>query len=335
MDTLTDRYIAAVTTSVPERARQDVATELRGSIEDAVRSRAAAGEPADAAELAVVTELGDPDVLAADYADRPSYLIGPRFYQPWRRLVIMLLTVVLPIAVLAVALGLSLAAVNETAASGGHPDLGARIGPVIGQTVGIGVTIAVHLVFWSTFVFAAVERSGGAVAPPRWTPDQLPVTGIPHKESLGELTAGLVWLAVLSDFLIVDQVIGLVWLDGTGYAVVDPVLWPWWIGALLAILLAQAIVLLVRWRRGTSPALAVVLTVLTLLGAAWTITALVTGHLLNPALWAYITRNGDVGPEVGPILSTVAVFLVIAITILDILHNLRGTRRSRPTAPGL
>ena len=51
-----------------------------------------------------LVELGDPAALAASYVDRPLQLIGPRYYLTWWRLLKLLYSVVLPIAVAAVVL---------------------------------------------------------------------------------------------------------------------------------------------------------------------------------------------------------------------------------------
>ena len=79
--------------SVPDKQRDDLAAELRASIADDIDARIDAGEPAADAERAVLSELGDPDKLGAGYAERPLWLIGPRYYLQWRRLVTLLLWV--------------------------------------------------------------------------------------------------------------------------------------------------------------------------------------------------------------------------------------------------
>ena len=68
-----------------------------------------AARRASAAERAVLTDLGDPDKLAAGYTDRPLHLIGPRYYLDWWRLLKLLLWIVLPCAAFGVALGQTLA----------------------------------------------------------------------------------------------------------------------------------------------------------------------------------------------------------------------------------
>src|SRR5690606_35974891 len=66
--TFTDRYVHAVTRTLPEQQRGDVADELRASIADQIEDRLEAGAEADEAERDVLNALGDPDALAAGYA---------------------------------------------------------------------------------------------------------------------------------------------------------------------------------------------------------------------------------------------------------------------------
>ena len=84
MTTLTDRYLAATLRSVPGSS-----AATRSPPSCAPRSRtwsrtgSAAAQDAAAAEREVLTELGDPDKLAARYADRRLQLIGPTYYLVW------------------------------------------------------------------------------------------------------------------------------------------------------------------------------------------------------------------------------------------------------------
>ena len=93
--TLTERYISATIRSLAPEAQARRARRARGV--DRRRDRRAGssrGRPAEAAERAVLTELGDPGVLAAGYADRPLHLIGPRYFLVWWRLLKLLLWIV-------------------------------------------------------------------------------------------------------------------------------------------------------------------------------------------------------------------------------------------------
>ena len=67
MATLTDRYVDATLRGVPQAKRADIERELRASIADAIDARADSGDSSADAEVAVLTELGDPARLAAGY----------------------------------------------------------------------------------------------------------------------------------------------------------------------------------------------------------------------------------------------------------------------------
>ena len=185
--TLTDRYVEITLRRVPAHQRPDIDRELRASIADAVDDRMEAGADRAEAETAVLTELGDPERLAAGYADRPLHLIGPRFFLDYLRLLKVLLSVVLPIVVVVVL-------VVQIASR-------ASFGSVIGTAVGATITTAVHIAFWTTLVFAALERSSASKDMPTrtWTPDQLPepVKRRAKFSELAALTTGTVGFSAL------------------------------------------------------------------------------------------------------------------------------------------
>src|SRR5690625_6072605 len=103
--------------------RAEVRTESAASIADAIEARVSSGEDRDTAERAVLTELGDPAVLAAGYADRPLQLIGPKYYMHWWRLLKRMLVVIPPIVFVVVIIAQLIASDN--------------IGTVISEAVGV------------------------------------------------------------------------------------------------------------------------------------------------------------------------------------------------------
>ncbi len=144
MTTLTDRYVAATLRSVPAPRREEIATELRASIQDMIEGRTDGGEETAAAEREVLTELGDPAQLAARYADRRLQLIGPRYYLAWERLLKLLLSFIPAMVGLLVGL---------VAATDGK-----SVGAAVGAGFATAFEVAVQIAFWVTLVFAV--RSG-------------------------------------------------------------------------------------------------------------------------------------------------------------------------------
>ncbi|WP_457099012.1 permease prefix domain 1-containing protein [Microbacterium sp. P5_E9] len=316
--TLTDRYVDAAMRTVPEKQRPDLSAELRASIGDQIDARVEGGDAPEAAERAVLTDLGDPDKLAAGYTDRPLHLIGPRYYLDWWRLLKLLLWIVLPFAAFGVALGLTLA--------------GKPFGEIVGTVWVVLLTTTVHLFFWTTLVFAVVERSGSAGAKPLtvWTVDHLPE---PRAQGAGfvDMIANIVFLAIGAAALVWDQTIGFgfAWIDDLP-PVLNPGLWPWWIAVLLILMAVEAglgvIVYLVgRW---TIP-LAVTKTLLDLAIAVPAMILLVNGRLLNPAFFPAVIPDASDAAEVASIIAVITGFCIVGFTIWGIIDVFLKARRAR------
>ena len=321
--TLTERYISATIRSLPPETQGDVRAELEASIADAVEARIDLGEDPQEAERATLTALGDPGALAAGYADRPLHLIGPRYYLAWWRLLKLLLMIVPVCALGGVALGQTIA--------------GAPAGEVISSAVlATGGTI-LHVCFWTTLVFVILERSG-TDAGMKWDVDQLPEAS---DDGVGrnELIASLVFLGLAVGALLWDRFRGFVVVDGEALPILDPGLWPWGIGVLFLLIVAEAVFAIVVYRRrGWSTALAVVNTVLAVAFLAWTLTLLLTGDLVNPDFLAHIVAAGGDGfaagdaeaADEGGIFRILAVLLGFGIALgvgWDIVDGWRKARR--------
>ncbi len=312
MSTLTDRYVWGVLRAVPEQQRADLEPEIRALVADAVDARAAS-VPGDAAaaERAALTELGDPELLAARYTDRTLYLIGPAYYLDYRRLLTLLLTIVVPIVTLATLMAGFIAGTGAADVA-----LGA---------ISVGVNVAVQLAFWVTLVFAVVERRGARASGPivPWTLDRLP--SLPPSARLG---AGEAVVSIVASVVLIGVI---AWqppftIEGTTVPFFDPALSPawaaWFVG--VAVLQIAFTVLVYAARRWTWPIAAVNAA----LDAAFAIPAvwlLQTGQLVNPAVKAEMER---IGAEAA-LAPTVAVISVVIVGVVawDAVDGFRRARR--------
>ena len=313
MTTLTDRYVWAATRSVPDSQRTDLERELRERIGDATDALVETGRaPGDAERMALV-ELGDPAALAASYVDRPLQLIGPRYYLTWWRLIKMLYSVVLPIAVAAVAFAQVLS--------------GADVGEVIGSAIGVGISIAVHLGFWTTLAFAVLERSPGKGADLVWTPDLLPpLPELSRPGRRSELIGSLVFLGIFA-VVIVWQQFGLPWVDALeAIPLLDPDLWTFWIPYFLVLIVLEMLFAIAIYAWGWNWWLAaanLVLNVAFTVPAVWLFT---TGQLINPeALEAMGWPWGDAGDVIVPLILVV----VVGVAVWDVIDGVIKTVRAR------
>ena len=323
--TLTERYISATIRSLKPELQDDVRAELEASIADAVEARMEQGEAADQAERAVLTELGDPGLLAAGYADRPLHLIGPKYYLAWWRLLKLLLWIVPICVAAAVLLGLLIS--------------GAEIGGSLVQTLAIGLQVTVHLVFWTTLVFVVLERTGADTGM-KWDVDQLPE--VPEDGAgRSELIASLVFLGIAAVAVVWDATRGFFPTGGEPIAILNPGLWPWWIGALFALMVLEALFAFALYaQRRWSIVLAALNTVLALAFAAWVLVLLLGGELVNPEFLSFIAQAG--GEEFaagdaqaagnGGVFRILAVLLGVGIAIgvgWDIADGWRKAARER------
>lgn len=308
---LTDRYIDAVTRSLVPSTQNDVRDELLGSITDAIEARLEQGESRDGAERAVLTGLGDPAILAASYADRPLHLIGPKYYLVWARLLKLLLVIVPICALGGVALGQSLA--------------GAPLGEIIGSSVATAISSVVHVAFWTTLVFVILERSGADTGM-RWSLDELPENR-EHGMKRSEMFVSIGFVVALAVALFWDQLIGFVRTDGAALPVLAPTLWPWWILALLALIVAEGVLAVVVYRVGRwTSALAIVNTALAVAFMSWALTLLGRDLLVNPAFVSH-AFHGTIDAEVIRILAVLTAFCVVAFPVWDIIDGWLKTRR--------
>ncbi|MFE9957842.1 permease prefix domain 1-containing protein [Micromonospora sp. NPDC005299] len=282
MSSLTDRYLAATLRAVPTQRRAELADELRASIEDMIEDRAAGGQEPGAAEREVLTELGNPEQLAARYTDRRLQLIGPRYFLVWWRVLRVLLTFI-P-AIVGVVTGVVKATV------GGDP------GAAIGAGIASALQTAVQIAFWVTLSFAVLERTDTSLNLPEWTVDQLPEEARARQVSLVDSCASIVFLIIAVAFLPWQHFQPWLSGDGSRLPMIDPALWSFWLPALIVVLVATMGLEIAKYRAGrwTWPLVAVN-AVLELAFAVPLIWLLLTDRLLNPALierFAWLREGG-------------------------------------------
>lgn len=311
---LTERYLQAAIAGLPTSTQDDVRTELTALILDATEARTEQGVDPVEAERAVLTELGDPAILAAEYADRPLQLIGPRFYLTWKRLLILLLWIVPPVALVGVAISQAL--------------VGAPMGALIGESLGVALSTAVHVAFWVTVVFAVLERTGAQTGV-EWDVDQLPElqsSGTTRTDTI----ASVVLAGVFSAALIWDQLRGAVRLEGESLSLLNPELWPTWILALVALLVlevALAVVVLIRGR--WTGMLAALNTALAVAFISWALTLIGRGELINPEFIDLALHANGVDEPTVRIIAVILAAAVVASSVWDMVDGWLKARRDR------
>lgn len=315
MNPLTDRYVFAALKSLPEQQRGDIDRELRASITDAVDARIEAGEaPADA-ENAVLTEFGDPQRLAAGYADRPLFLIGPDLYLDWWRVLRILLLIVVPLAFVATTL------VNMAADPGN---------PVAAFAAAISASLAslVHVSFWVTLIFAVLQRTGTRrkdLGLQKWTPAMLPQILPRSGISLSDTIASVIVLAFFIGLLLWQRVGSLLYLDGEPVLVLQEQLWDFWLPYIIVLLVLEAVFAVVLYVAGRwTYAFAAVNAALALLFMVPVLWLLANGRVFD---WSFLSNVGW-GTETAVWIGAVTAAAVLIISLWDITDGFRKARKT-------
>jgi hypothetical protein len=178
---LIDRYIYAVTKSLPVKQRMDIDKELRTLIEDMIEQDQNEGTYESKVQK-VLMELGDPEVLADNYRGSKRYLIGPQYYEKY----ILILKIVFG----AVFIGVSIAVFIGSVFSGQKD-----FGNIVVDYLGTVVNGLLQAFAWTTLAFVLAERNSMNMIKEvkeknEWTLSQLPA--IPEKKAIIPLSEPIV-----------------------------------------------------------------------------------------------------------------------------------------------
>lgn len=298
--TLTDRYVAELGRLLPARQRRDIERELRASIADSIDERRERGMPEPQAERDALVELGDPVLLAADYTDRPTSLIGPHYYGSYRRMLGIVVTAGPGVAVV-VAVAQVLYAV---------PLWQALVAGLIAGLVA-AATVAVTL----TVVFAVIERL------PRRRGAWQPAFLADRQESAGS-TIGLSFvLAVVAVLAVSPLLTSVVDAAGEAIPVMSPALWPAWAPVILGVLVVAVVFAVITEYLGWSIPIAIANLILVLGGTALLVWWATHDLLLNREFFRAIGVDESLP-------GTLTVVLLVLLGLNALVEIVGGFRRA-------
>lgn len=315
---LIERYIYEVTRHLSTSQRADVAKELRASIEDMAAGRAKNTKPTAADIEAVLKELGRPELLAVKYGQTKQYLIGPKWFELYKAVILRLLAVI-PVVAIVISLVASL-----TSSPG--PDTV----DILAGALGAGIEAAMQVAFWVTLTFVIIEHSSlkpESLKAGEWEPTQLPALPkrqISYLESATSITTILAMAGLLLYAIIMP------WA-GESTPILNPSLWSGWVPALLTILGLGLILELFKLNIGnwTTP-LAITNVVLAVLGSILVASLATTQVILNPAFVDMLqARAGEGSSVVANWMVTVVVCVVIIGSLWSAAESIYKTWRLR------
>lgn len=218
---LVDVYIHEVTRRLPEKMREDIALELRSTIEDMLPEQYSEDEVKK-----VLNELGSPAMLASGYSDQPMHLIGPRYFDAYWTLLKMMLPIA---AIIAVIVMISEIFTNESAQASSIFTM------FFEEGITTFVSVVMQAAFWITLFFAVFERTdkskGNQPLTPsfkEWTADELKhVTPPITKKAVSKVAVfiSLLWTAIWGTiYFNANKIVGIYENTGDGLQFVIPAL---------------------------------------------------------------------------------------------------------------
>jgi hypothetical protein len=164
---LINRYVYAVTSKLPAGQRVEIERDVRGLIEDMLEVRAQGGKANMAIVEEVLSELGHPGKLAAQYRETKRYLIGPELFDMYW--VVMKIATFWSLVGLLIAYGIQI-----------FLDPSETLKLFI-EYIGVSLfSVVVHVFAWVTVIFAIMEYAGVKAADidrkkkGPWHPSELP-----------------------------------------------------------------------------------------------------------------------------------------------------------------
>ncbi len=211
---LLDRYVEAVRARLPRRTGDDIARELRSLIMDMLQARCQETDPGEEDVVEVLRQLGRPQDVADRYAPTRRYLIGPRLFDTY-----LLVAVIVS---LVTGIGVTVALLTELAFASGIALSGLfRMIPAVASAA-LGAFGAV------TAVFAVLERvvpegelEGLARDEGEWDPRRLPPANRQRVGMGGSVAAICFTLLGLAAFNLLLDSVASYYHDGAGWQVIS------------------------------------------------------------------------------------------------------------------
>jgi hypothetical protein len=191
---LIDRYVTEVGKHLPRKNRQDIEAEIRSTLEDMLDERKQAeARPEEELVMELLKEYGAPGEVAAKYKPHP-YLIGPRLFPLFERVVKIIFAVVIGASVIGFGVSLS-----KTGLSG--PGFASALGEWFGGLISGLIAAFGNLVL----VFAIIERTQAAAEFEKelkdWDPKELQQEPDPDKIDLPDHIATIIFTVLGLVFL--------------------------------------------------------------------------------------------------------------------------------------
>jgi len=317
---LIDRYVAEVGRHLPEKDRADIEAEIRSMLEDMLEERKQAGRSVDEKMIAeVLEELGDPRLLASQYAPSKRYLIGPGWYDVYIKTLQRVLFTVLPI----------FAAVTFILTLTEDPlDFIDAAGNAVGGAFNVGLQIW----FWMTLVFVLMERSEAVPGETlsshirTWTIAQLPELPRTRQISIAETVMNIATELFLMIWIALPVIRG----GSDSVPFLHPDLWNFWLPLFFVIMGLTLVHEVFQLKIGNwTPALTATNVILSLISIGYIAALVLTQDVINPAFLAMLDSSLETARlrEVVTWSIDISAAVIAGIYVWEIVHSIRMARQ--------
>jgi len=192
---LIDKYITEVGKHLPRKNRADIEAEIRSTLEDMLDERKQTDGPADEATvLQLLKEYGAPRDVAATYQSHQyQYLIGPRLFPIFERVIRIIFAIVAGASLIGLAVGLA-----ETGLSRPEfvPTFSKWLGGLIsGLIAAFGNIVLVFAIIERTQAARAIEKEFDKEAK-GWDPKELQKEPDTNKIDMADHIATIIFTAL-------------------------------------------------------------------------------------------------------------------------------------------
>ncbi len=310
-----DIYVSECVKHLPKKHRKDVALELQSEITSMIEEVEQAGVEQNKAVEQVLNDMGNPKRLADQYLNRKAYLIGPRYYPTYLRL--------LRIVILSVFIGLTVAYLVGVVFDNGVTAMG-----FIQYLVGL-FNAGLQIFAWITVIFTLIERNekplDDKIDTETWSVKDLPKS-IDYKQKSNRIEgiAGLVFITLLLILFNFEfNLLGVYLFKDGQLSDLIPIFnadtmnqWLPWFNGIFALSIISNIIKAASIHRSKKMEYFLIsLSIISLVAFIW---VFVNVDLFNPNLAQMVAPNNDAFAVMWQNLTSSVIWVVSIIVLIDI-----------------
>jgi hypothetical protein len=320
---LIDRYVAEVGRHLPEKDRADIEAEIRSMVEDMLEERG--NQPTSADDKAIgetLEQLGDPTLLASNYAPPRRYLIGPDWYEIYIKSLQRVLFTALPIV----------AAVTFILTLTENP---LNFIDAVGEALGSAFNVGVQIWFWMTLVFVLLDRSDTKpdqyprTDPGPWTVARLPEMPTKRQISSFETIMNIAAILFVMIWIVLPLVLNVLQGESIPIPFLHPNLSTVWLPVFFVLMGLTVVLEAFKLKVGMwTPALTIANVILCVISIVYLAALVTTQEVINPEFLAMLDQSGGQNLREAVMWSIKISAAIIACTyVWSIVDSIRLSRQ--------